>query len=121
MVNDRVFTSVFTFSGSYQSRSFRRREDSRELPNGITIGMKHGVSLRNAVLIDQGLNSFLDREFLRYDDQTDFNDLPIPLRCLSTDLNDAKSVTFARGSIPDAVRASVVAARRVSAVRDGWA
>jgi NTE family protein len=106
-VNDRVFSSVFTLSGSYQSRSFRRRQESRELPNAVTIGLKHGVSFRNAVLIDQGLNAFLDREFLRYDDQVDFNSLPIPLRCISTDLNDADSVTFARGSIPDAVRASV--------------
>jgi NTE family protein len=107
VVNDRVFTSVFAISGSYQSRSFRRREESRDLPNAVTVGLKNGVSFRNAVLIDQGLNAFLDREFLRYDDRTDFNTLPIPLRCISTDLNEAQSVTFARGSIPDAVRASV--------------
>jgi NTE family protein len=107
VVNDRVFTSVFSFSGSYTSRSFRRREESRELPNGITVGLKHGVSFRNAVLVDQGLNAFLDREFLRYDDRTDFNTLPIPLRCVATDLNDAVPVVFSRGSIPDAVRASV--------------
>ena len=107
IVNDRVFTSVFSFSNSYSSRSFRRREDARELPNGITIGLKHGVSFRNGILVDQGLNAFLDREFLRYDDRTEFNTLPIPLRCVSTDLNEAQPVVFARGSIPDAVRASV--------------
>ena len=107
VVNDRVFTSVFTFSNAYSARSFRRREDARELPNGLTIGLKHGVSFRNALLTDQGLNAFLDREFLRYNDQTNFNALPIPLRCVSTDLNTAEPVTFARGSIPDAVRASV--------------
>jgi NTE family protein len=107
IVNNRVFTSVFAFSDAYKSRSFRRREESRDLPNAITVGLAHGVSLRNAVLVDQGLNAFLDREFLRYDDHTDFNTLPIPLRCMSTDLNDAQSVTFARGSVPDAVRASV--------------
>ncbi|WP_158793084.1 patatin-like phospholipase family protein [Granulicella sp. L60] len=104
---DEVFNNVFSFRTAYKSRSFRRREDARELPNGLTIGLKHGVSLRNSVLIDQGLNAFLDREFLRYDDRTDFNKLPIPFRCLSTDLNEARTVTFARGSIPDAVRASV--------------
>ena len=107
VMNDAVFTSVFALSNTYQSRSFRRREDARALPNAISIGLKHGVSFRNAVLTDQGLNAFLDREFFRYDDKTDFNALPIPLRCLSTDLNTAETVTFARGSIPDAVRASV--------------
>ena len=107
VVNDHVFTSVFSFSGSYTSRSFRRREESRELPNGVTVGLKHGVHFRNAVLIDQGLNAFLDREFLRYDDRTDFNTLPTPLRCVATDLNDAVPVVFSRGSVPDAVRASV--------------
>ena len=107
VMDDKVFAQVFSFSNSYQSRSFRRREDSRELPNAINIGLKHGVSFRNAVLTDQGLNAFLDRHFLRYDDQTDFNTLPIPLRCVSTDLNEARFVTFSRGSIPDAIRASV--------------
>jgi NTE family protein len=107
ITNDEVFTSVFSFRTAYKSRSFRRREDARELPNALTIGLKHGVSFRNSVLIDQGLNAFLDEQFLRYDDRTDFNKIPIPFRCLSTDLNEARTVTFARGSIPDAVRASV--------------
>ena len=107
VMNDKTFASVFSFSNAYQARSFRRREDSRELPNALTVGVRHGISFRNAVLVDQGLNAFLDRQFLRYDDQTAFNDLPIPLRCLSTDLNTARTVTFTRGSLPDAVRASV--------------
>ncbi len=107
VMTDEVFTNVFSLRPSYRSRSFRRREDERQLPNALTFGLKHGVSLRNSLLIDQGLNAFLDRQFLRYDDRTDFNRLPIPFRCLSTDLNAARTVTFARGSLPDAVRASV--------------
>jgi NTE family protein len=102
-----VFNSVFRFQASYQNRSFRRRQDSRDLPNALTIGLKHRVSFRNSLLTDQGLNGFLDREFLRYGDRTDFNAMPIPLRCLATDLSDARTVTFVRGSLPDAVRASV--------------
>jgi NTE family protein len=102
-----VFNSVFRVDTAYKNQGFRRRQDSRNLPNGLTVGLRHGISLRNSVLTDQGLNAFFDREFYRYDDRSEFNSLPIPFRCISTDLNDAKVVTFARGSIPDAVRASV--------------
>lgn len=107
VMNDSVFNQVFRFHSSYSSRSFRRREDTRALPNALTVGLRHGVSFRNAVLTDQGLNAFLDRRFFRYDDRVDFNSLPIPLRCVATDITNAKAVTFARGSIADAVRASV--------------
>jgi NTE family protein len=99
-------TSVFRISQAYSAQSFRRREDSRDVPNSITIGLKHGFSFRNSLLTDTGLNELLDKEFLRYNDQLDFNDLPIPFRCAATDLNAAKTVTFARGSLQDAVRAS---------------
>ena len=107
VMNDEVFSSVFSLGISYEALNFRRREDRRTLPNGITVGLKHGVSFRNSVLVDQGLNAFLDRQFLSYNDRVEFNNLPIPLRCKSTDLTSAKAVTFTRGSIPDAVRASV--------------
>ena len=107
VMNDTVYSSVFAFHSTFRSRSFRRREDSRDLPNAITIGLKHGISLRNSLLTDAGLNAFLDREFLAYGERTEFNDLPIPIRCIATDLQSAQVVTFARGSIPDAVRASL--------------
>jgi len=105
MTEDSV-SSVFRIQQAYTSQSFRRREDSRDIPNSITVGLKHGASFRNSLLSDTGLNELLDKEFLRYNDQTDFNNLPIPFRCQATDLNDAKTVTFARGSLQDAVRAS---------------
>ena len=97
---------VFRIDAAYSALSYRRREEDRDIPNAIGIGLKHGVSLRNSLLTDTGLNDLLDKEFLNYNDQTDFNNLPIPFRCQATDLNDAKTVTFARGSLPDAVRAS---------------
>jgi NTE family protein len=105
MTEDSV-SSVFRIQQAYTAQSFRRREDSRDIPNSITVGLKHGASFRNSLLTDTGLNELLDKEFLRYNDQTDFNNLPIPFRCQATDLNAAKTVTFARGSLQDAVRAS---------------
>jgi NTE family protein len=105
MTEDSV-ASVFRIESQYSSRNFRRREDSRDIPNAVTVGLKHGASLRNSLLTDTGLNELLDKEFLAYNDQTDFNNLPIPFRCQATDLTAARVVTFARGSLQDAVRAS---------------
>jgi NTE family protein len=106
IMTEESVSSVFRIGSKYTAQSFRRREDSRDIPNSITVGLKHGASLRNSLLTDTGLNELLDKEFLRYNDQTDFNNLPIPFRCQATDLNDAKTVTFSRGSLQDAVRAS---------------
>ncbi len=105
LTGDQV-SRVFRINANYAALSYRRREEDRDVPNGIAIGLKHGVSLRNSLLTDTGLNEVLDKEFLNYNDQTDFNNLPIPFRCEATDLTAAHSVTFARGSLPDAVRAS---------------
>ena len=105
LTRDNV-NQVFRIGSDYAALNFRGREDSREIPAGLGIGLKHGVGLRNSLLTDVGLNELLDREFLRYNDQTDFNDLPIPFRCDATDLTAAKTVVFARGSLQDAVRAS---------------
>lgn len=105
MTDDSV-DRVFRIQPAYSARNFRRREDTRETPNAIAIGLRHGVSFRNALLTDTGLNELLDKEFLNYNDQLNFNNLPIPFRCRATDLTGAKSVTFSRGSLQDAVRAS---------------
>lgn len=106
ILTDENVNRVFRIQSDYSTLSFRRREDERELPNALGVGLKHGPALRNSLLTDVGLNELLDKEFLNYNDQTDFNNLPIPFRCQATDLNDARTVTFARGSLQNAVRAS---------------
>lgn len=106
VLNPEEVNRIFRIAQSYSTRSFRRREDAREIPNAIAIGLKGGASLRNSLLTDTGLNELLDKEFIRYNDQIEFNNLPIPFRCRATDLTDPRSVVFARGSLQDAVRAS---------------
>ena len=106
ILTEDSISSVFRIEQAYSAQSFRRREDSRDVPNAITVGLKHGVEFRNSLLTEAGLNELLEKEFLRYNDQTDFNHLPIPFRAQATDLNAAKTVTFARGSLRDAVLAS---------------
>jgi NTE family protein len=102
------FTSVFALETPYVDLSFRRRQDRRQTPAAITVGLAHGASLRNALLSDRGVNQFLTTNLLGYNRaQLDFNRLPIPFRCVATDLNTSQAVTFATGPLPQAVRASI--------------
>ncbi len=103
-----AFSRVYTLQTPYKEASFRRRQDRREVPQALVFGLKKGFQLRNALFSDRGVNEFLTTEFSAYNDQAlDYNELPIPFRCVATDLNTLQPVTFSAGPMPLAVRASI--------------
>jgi NTE family protein len=103
-----VFRAVFAMETPYMDASFRRREDRRDLPQAIQFGLKGGPSLRNAVLVDAGLNEFLAATLDRYNrSELSYDSLPIPFRCVATDLNTMEPVVFDGGPMPQALRASI--------------
>ena len=103
-----AFSRVFTLQTSYSDLSYRRRQDRRELPQAFIIGLRHHLTLRNALLTDRGVNEFLSGNMPDYNRQPlDYDQLPIPFRCVATDLNTLESVTFSSGPLPQAVRASI--------------
>ncbi len=101
-------SSVFTVQTPYADASFRRRQDRREVPQFLTLGLRNRYALRNALLTDRGVNEFLSRElFEDNSEQLDYNRLPIPFRCVATDLATLHAITFSHGPLPAAVRASI--------------
>ncbi|WP_263419640.1 patatin-like phospholipase family protein [Terriglobus albidus] len=107
LTTDEVLTKVFRLSNDFSALNYRRREDRRSAPNYMTIGLKHGISIRNGLLVDAGLNAFLSAQFLSYGDKTSFDQLSVPFRCTATDITEGKPVVFARGSLPESIRASI--------------
>ncbi len=108
VANGAELPNLFHLQVDYDKLSYRRREDRRELPGAFQVGLKDGISLRNSLLTDRGLNAFLNDEFRSYNaEHIRFDDLPIPFRCVATDLNTLRPVVFYGGSIPLAVRASI--------------
>ena len=107
LTSDEVLTKVFRLSNDFNTLNYRRREDRRSAPNYMTIGLKHGISVRNGLLVDAGLNAFLSAQFLSYGDKTSFDQLSVPFRCTATDITEGKPVVFARGSLPESIRASI--------------
>jgi NTE family protein len=99
---------VFTLQAPYSDVSFRRREDRKTLPQAITLDLNGSIGLRNAVLSDAGLNELLREQFSAYNNKdVSFDQMPIPFRCVATDLNSLTPVVFSNGSVAQAVRASI--------------
>ena len=107
MTSDQVFSKVFRISADFRQLNFRRREDRRFLPGGFTLGLKHGVSTRNGLLLDYGLNQFLNAQFLAYGADYNFDDMPLPFRCVATDILVGREAIFSQGPLAEAVRASI--------------
>ena len=107
LTTDKVFASVFRLDEDFRQLNYRRREDARFLPGGFNLGLRHGVSFRNGVLLDYGLNQFLSAQFLPYGAGYDFDDLPVPFRCVATDILVGREAVFDRGPLAEAVRASI--------------
>jgi NTE family protein len=103
-----AFMAVFTLQTPYVESSFRRRQDRRQSPSAIVVGLSHRPAVRNALLSDRGVNEFLTTNLLAYNRQEmDYNRTPIPFRCVATDLNTLQPITFSSGPLPQAVRASI--------------
>jgi NTE family protein len=91
----------------YEALAYRRKEDAREVPNTIQIGLKNGVSLPPGLNTGHQINLLIDRETVSYSPLPSFNDLPIPFRCVSTELISGKPYVFKDGSLSDALRSTI--------------
>ncbi len=103
----------------YQDLSFRRKEDARAVPNTIQIGLKNGPTLPPGLNTGHQVNLLIDRETLPYSEVPSFNDLPIPFRCVSTELVSGKPYIFQDGSLSDALRATISIPGVFAPVRHG--
>jgi NTE family protein len=108
LATGNLFGDIFTLQAPYDQIGYRRRQDRRDLPQALTLGLRHGVSVRNAVLSDSPLNDFLRSQFASNNSlEDDFDHLPIPFRCVATDLNMLEPLVFRGGPMPEAIRASI--------------
>lgn len=91
----------------YAQKSYRRKEDDRDHSVRIEAGLSHGFRLQSGLNPGHHLGLMISRILLPYSGVAMFDDLPIPFRCVATDLEKGESVVFDRGPIAPAVRASM--------------
>jgi len=103
----------------YEDLSYRRREDQRAFQNPIVVGLKHGLTLPAGLNAGQQISMLIDHETLPYSQSESFDDLPTPFRCVATELVSGKEEVFSRGSLQQALRATMSIPGVFSPVRDG--
>ncbi|MCW5961142.1 MAG: patatin-like phospholipase family protein [Pyrinomonadaceae bacterium] len=94
---------------AYDELTYRRKQDRRNLPGGVTLGGRDLKSLKLPSSINPGheIGLVIDRLMLPYSTVDDFDNFPIPFRCVATDMVNAETVVLKGGSIQQALRATM--------------
>ena len=77
-----------------------------------------GLSLPGGLNAGQQISLLIDRETLAYSGVQSFDDLPIPFRCVATDLVTGKQAVFKDGSLSTAMRATMAIPGLFSPIRE---
>jgi NTE family protein len=91
----------------FQDLAYRRKEDKLAYPNRLEFGLRDGLTLPSGLNAGQAVGLVFDRAVLPYYDLKSFDDLPIPFRCVATDLISGRPKVFDRGLLSAAMRATM--------------
>src|SRR3989449_2721074 len=103
----------------YEDLSYRRKEDQRAYPNSLIFGLRHGLSAPAGLIPGHQIGLLIDRVALPYYAVPSFDALPVPFRCVATDLVSGKPYIFKDGSLAVALRATMSIPGAFSPVHDG--
>jgi len=92
---------------TYSQLSYRRKQDRRDFQVDAPLGLKHGLNGPNGVNPGHGVGLLLDRIAFAESDLASFDDLPIPFRCVATDMLSGEGVVLHDGPLAVALRASM--------------
>jgi len=101
------WTTVLSGQVPFPALSYRRKEDKLAFPNRLEFGLKRGFSLPNGLNSGSAVGLLLDEKMLPYYDLKSFDDLPIPFRCVATDLTTGTEHVFKDGSLAQAMRSTM--------------
>jgi NTE family protein len=101
------WNQAFRAEPTYPALSYRRKQDRRSYQIEAPLGLKHGLSGPNGFNPGQEVGLLLDRIAFREYRIKNFDDLPIPFRCVATDMLSGDPVILQDGPLAQAIRASM--------------
>ena len=94
-------------ASSFAYKNIRRKADARAYPSRLEFGLKGGIVPPTALNNGEYVELMLGRIAAPYFELESFDDLPTPFRTVAVDLLSAQQVVMRRGSLADAMRATM--------------
>jgi NTE family protein len=92
---------------AFRQLNYRRKEDRINIPGPVVLGLRSGIALPAGINAGTEIALVFDRVTLPYANVGSFDNLPIPFRCVATDLVAAEPVVLKEGSLSRALRATM--------------
>ncbi len=105
----------------YEDLSYRRKEDQHAYPNSLIFGLRHGLSAPAGLIAGHQIGLLIGRVTLPYYGISSFDDMPVPFRCVASDLVSGQSHVFKDGPLAIALRSTMSIPGVFSPVREGKA
>jgi NTE family protein len=94
-------------ASTFAYKNIRRKTDARAYPSRLEFGLRGGIVPPTALNSGEYVELLLGRIAAPYFDVEDFDDLPTPFRTVAVDLLSAQPVVMRRGSLANAMRATM--------------
>ena len=98
---------MFLGEPPYRQREFRRKEDRRQFPMGIEAGLKDGFRLPSGLDPAHQVGLLLSYIAIPYTSELSFDELPTPFRAVATNMDAANVRVLDRGSLAQALLATM--------------
>ena len=119
-VQDIDWAEALSTTNPYKQLAFRRKQDAVEFPSALEFGFRNGhLIVPSGLSGGHAVGMVISRFGAPLGDLSSFDELPIPFRCVATDLATSKRVVFDRGSLSLALRSTMSLPGIFSPVQDG--
>lgn len=110
IVSSLDWSDAFADDERRSSQRYRRKQDDRDFPVGLELGLSKGsLKLPRGAISGQKVALILRRLTLGIAEDMDFDDLPTPFRAVAADLETGEQRELGEGDLAGAIRASMAA------------
>ena len=107
LIRNEDWDMTFLGDTPYAEKDFRRKQDARDFPSKLQLGLRHGVGLPGGLDPAHMIGLLFSRIALPYSTIDSFDELPTRFRCVATDMETAEVLVLGDGSLALALRATM--------------